>query len=72
MEVFKSNEKGYKIRILYDKDSLNLSINNIESKIEDKINYESIRIDFKKCFKKYFENFIDLIDKIKKKKYYLK
>ena len=65
MEILKTNEKEYKIIILYAQYSLNLSIKNIKSKIEDKIKYESIKIDYKYNFKKYFKNFKDLIDKIK-------
>ena len=74
MEILKTNEKEYKIIILYDQYSLNLSIKNIKSKIEDKIKYEyeSIKIDYIYNFKKYFKNFKDLIDKIKQEEILLK
>ena len=68
MKIFTTNKKGYKIIFIYNEHSLNISIRNVESNIEKEIKFESIRVEFKNNFKKFIENFNDLIEKINQKK----
>jgi hypothetical protein len=72
MKIFIINEKEYRIIFIYNKYSLNLFIKNIESEIENKNQFEAIKVEFKNSFIKYFENFHDLIEKIKKKELLVK
>ena len=68
MDFYNIFISGYNIKFLYNKTSLNLYIEEINSKGKNKIKFTDIHLSLESHLRKNISNFIDLINQIKDKK----